>query len=265
MSEVIIHETSIVSPEAQLGRNVEIGPYCIIGDKVKLGDGARLRSHVTMEGNVTVGENVQIYQYTNIGNPPQDLSYKDEDTRVEIGDNCIIREFSSIHRGTPKDNGVTKVGNNVYLMAYVHLAHDCILGNNVMFVNGVQCAGHVKIGDNARISGHSKMTQFVTIGRNAFIGGDSTIDKDIPDYCTAYGNRARLKGINIIGLKRAGFSKANITEVVDFYRTMEASALSPRAFVSHPELMEDYVDNKIIQDISSFISVSEIGIAPFWD
>jgi UDP-N-acetylglucosamine acyltransferase len=265
MSEVIIHETSIVSPGAQLGTNVVIGPYCIIGDKVKLGDGARLRSHITMEGNVTVGENVQIYQYTNIGNPPQDLSYKDEDTRVEIGDNCIIREFSSIHRGTPKDNGVTKVGNNVYLMAYVHLAHDCVLGNNVMFVNGVQCAGHVKIGDNARISGHTKMTQFVTIGKNAFIGGDSTIDKDIPDYCTAYGNRARLKGINIIGLKRAGFSKGSITEVVDFYRTMEASALSPRAFVSHPELMEEYIDNKIIEDISSFISVSEIGIAPFWD
>lgn len=261
----MIHETAIISPEAKIGKNVEVGPYAVVGPKVTLADGVIIKSHVTLEGRVTIGENSKIFQYTNIGNEPQDLSYKDEDTSVEIGKNCIIREFTSVHRGTTKDQGVTKIGDNVYMMSYCHIAHDCVIGDNVLFVNAVQLAGHVKVGKNARISGSTNITQFITIGRNAYIGGDSTIDRDIPGFCTAYGNRVRLKGINIIGLKRAGYSKQDITEVVDFYRTMEASALSPRAFVNHDELMQEFEGNKIIDEMREFIKDSEIGIAPFWD
>lgn len=265
MSETIIHPSAIVHPEAKLGFGVEIGPYCIVGANVEMGDHCKLISHVTLDGHVKMGSNNTVYQYTNIGNPPQDIGYKGEPTRVEIGDNNLFREFISIHRGSMKENGVTKVGNNGYFMAYVHLAHDVAVGNDVLFVNAVQCAGHVKVGDKVRISGHTNVSPFVTIGKGAFIGGDSTLDRDIPNHCTAYGNRVRLKGINIIGLKRAGFSKQLITEVVDFYRTMEASALAPRAFVNHPELMEEFGSNEIIDQITSFIKKSEIGIAPFWD
>lgn len=265
MSTSMIHPTAIVSPEANIGEGVEIGPFSIVGPKVEIGNNVKIRSHVTLEGRVSIGDNSQVFQYTNIGNEPQDLSYKGEDTCVKIGNNVTIREFSSIHRGTLKENGETIIGDNCYLMSYTHIAHDCVLGKSVMFVNAVQLAGHVRVGDFARISGSTNVTQFITIGRNAFIGGDSTIDRDIPDFCTAYGNRARLKGINIIGLKRSGYSKQDITEVVDFYRTMEASALSPRAFVNHPELMKEFDGNKVIEQLCEFIRNSEIGIAPFWD
>jgi UDP-N-acetylglucosamine acyltransferase len=264
MSEVKIHATAIVDEKAKLGEGVEIGPYCIIGPDVSLGENTKLHSFVTMDGIVSMGKNCEVYQYTNIGNPPQDSSYKGEPTRVEIGDNNLFREFSSIHRGTLKEDGVTKIGNDNYFMSYVHIAHDCVIGNNVMFVNGVQLSGHVRVGDKARISGHSKVVQFCSIGKGAFIGGDSTIDKDIPCYCTAYGNRVKLKGINIIGLKRLGYDKEVVSGVVDFYRTMEASQFSPRAFINHPELIEEFKGNIIVEELIEFISNSEIGVAPFW-
>ena len=265
MSEVEIHPSAIIHPSAELGVGVKVGPYTIIGPNVKIGDRCELASHVTIEENTVMGKENRVFQYTNIGNAPQDISYKGEPTKVLIGEKNIFREFSSIHRASMKEEGVTTIGSNNFFMSYVHIAHDCIIGNEVLFVNSVQCAGHVKISDKVRISGSTNISQFVSVGKGAFIGGDSTLDRDIPDYCTAYGNRVRLKGINIIGLKRAGYSKQMITEVVDFYRTMEASALSPRAFVNHPELMEEFSDNEIIDNITGFIKKSEIGIAPFWD
>jgi UDP-N-acetylglucosamine acyltransferase len=155
------------------------------------------------------------------------------------------------------------IGSNSLFMAYCHIAHDCTLGSNLTFANSVNLAGHVNIGDRVIIGGNTGISQFVTLGRGAYIGGGSGIDRDIPHFCTAFGNRIRLKGINIIGLKRQGHAKEAVSEVVDFYRTMEASALAPRAFVSHPELMEEYKNNVVIQEIATFIKKSEIGIAPF--
>jgi UDP-N-acetylglucosamine acyltransferase len=260
-----IHETAIVHPEAKLGKNVSIGPYCIVDKDVEIGDNSILRSHVTVEGIVKIGSNTEIFQFAVIGLPPQDLSYKGDPTSVEIGNNTVIREYTSVHRGTMKDAQVTRIGNNCYIMGYCHLAHDCQVSDNVMFVNQVQCAGHVKIGEGARISGDTNITQFVSIGRGAFIGGDTIIDKDIPCHTTAYGNRVKLKGINIIGLRRAGLDKNVISEVVDFYRTMESSTLSPRAFVNHPELMSEFSKNEIVREMAKFISDSEIGIPPFWN
>lgn len=258
-----IHSLSTVHPEAQIAGNVKIGPFCVIGPNVKIGEGCVLQSHVVIEGHTTIGKNNKFSQFCSIGAPPQDSSYKGEPTETIIGDNNNFREYVSIHRGTLKQDKKTIVGNNGFYMAYVHIAHDCTIGNNVTFANAVGCAGHVVIGDRVIIGGNSGISQFVSIGKGAYLGGGSAIDRDIPNYCTAYGNRIRLKGINIIGLKRNGFSKQEVSEVVDFYRTMESSALAPRAFVEHAELMEEFKSNPIVLEIAAFIRKSEIGIAPF--
>ena len=257
------HPMSFVHPEAKIGNNVKIGPFCVIGANVKIGDDCVLHSNVVVDGHTTIGAKNQFFQFCSIGAPPQDNAYKGEPTETIIGDNNIFREYVSVHRGTLKQDKKTIVGSNSLFMAYVHIAHDCTLGNNLTFANSVHLAGHVTIGDRVIIGGTTAISQFVTLGKGSYIGGGSGIDRDIPNFCTAYGNRIKLKGINIIGLKRQGHSKEIVSEVVDFYRTMEASALAPRAFVSHPELMEEYKNNAVIAEIAAFIKNSEIGIAPF--
>jgi len=258
-----IHPTAIVDSNAKLADDVIVGPYSMIGPNVEIGKRCIIKNHVTIEGHTKIGENNQIFQYGSIGAPPQDMTYKGEPTRVEIGDNNIFREFCSIHRGTLKENELTKIGSNVMFMAYVHVGHDVVIGNNVIVANSTNFAGHVKVGDKVIIGGGTNVSQFVTLGRGAYIGGASAIDRDIPLFCTAYGNRARLKGINIIGLRRAGYSKQEITEVVDFYRTMEASALSPRSFIDHDEHMSEFKENEIIQEMARGIRESQVGLAPF--
>lgn len=258
-----IHNTAIIHEGAELGKNVKVGPYCIVGENVKIGDDCILRAHVQIDGHTTIQKGNEFYPYSTIGFEPQDLSYKGEPTRLEVGENNIFREFASIHRGTLKDNEVTIIGDDNLFMAYTHIGHDAVIGSKCVFVNGVGLAGHVKIGDKTIISGGSNISQFVTIGRGAYIGGASAVDRDIPAFCTAYGNRIRLKGINIIGLRRQGYSKQEISEIVDFYRTMEASALSPRAFVVNDEAMGEFAENSVVTEISNFIEKSDIGIAPF--
>jgi len=258
-----IHPTAIISGEVILGKDVEVGPYAILDGNIKLGDGCRVHSHSVIKGHVDVGMNNHIYQFCSIGEQPQDLSYKGEPTTVVIGDNNVFREYVSIHRGTMKDRKETLIGNNCLLMAKTHVGHDAVLGNNCVIVNSVNIAGHVKIGDRVIIGGGTNISQFVTLGKGSYIGGASGIDRDIPPYCTAYGNRVKLKGINIIGLRRLGRSKQEIAEVVDFYRAMEASALSPRSFIGHDEYMQEYKNNPLVLEIAELIRSSEIGIAPF--
>ncbi|MFP5459066.1 MAG: acyl-ACP--UDP-N-acetylglucosamine O-acyltransferase [Bacteriovoracia bacterium] len=258
-----IDKLASVHPEAQIGEGVKIGPFCVIGPHVKIGEGTVLTSHVVIEGHTTIGKNNKFLQFGSIGAPPQDSSYKGEPCETIIGDNNTFREYVSIHRGTTKQDMKTVIGNNSLYMAYCHIAHDCTLGNNITFANSVQLAGHVKIGDRVIVGGNTGVSQFVSLGRGAYIGGGSAIDRDIPTFCTAYGNRVRLKGINIIGLKRQGHDKQIVSEVVDFFRTMESSALAPRAFVMHPELMSEYASNAVVQEIAGFIRQSEIGVAPF--
>jgi len=258
-----VHPTAIVDEGAEIADSVIIGPYSYVGPNVKIGENCTLQNHVVIEGFTSIGENNQFYHHATIGTPPQDFTYKDEPTRVEIGDNNIFREFVTIHRGTQKDRQVTTVGNNCMLMAFVHLGHDVVLGDHCVIANTTNFAGHVKCGDRVIIGGGSNISQFCTIGRGAYIGGATAIDRDIPLFCTAYGNRAKLKGINIIGLRRQGYSKAEISEIVDFYRTMEASALSPRAFVNHEEHMTEFQGNVVIDEMVKSIRESEIGLAPF--
>jgi UDP-N-acetylglucosamine acyltransferase len=258
-----IHPTAIVHPKAQVADNVTIGPYSLIGPDVKIGAGCKIHSHVVIEGVTTIGEENEFYQFCSIGAPPQDLTYKGEPTRTQIGKGNIFREYVSVHRGTTKEDEVTIVRDNCLLMAYVHLGHDVLIDSNCVFANSVNIAGHVKIGERVIIGGGTNISQFIKLGRGAYLGGGSGIDRDIPLFCTAYGNRVKLKGINIIGMRRQGYAKPIITEVVDFYRTMEASALSPRAFVEHDESMSEFKDNEVVQEMVEQIRKSEVGIAPF--
>jgi UDP-N-acetylglucosamine acyltransferase len=258
-----IHPSSIVSPTSTIHASVKIGPFCIVGPNVSIGANTVLHSHVVIDGHTTIGEGNNFFQGCSIGAPPQDNSYKGEPTQTVIGNNNTFREYCSIHRGTMKENQITKVGDNCLFMAYVHAGHDVLVGNNCTIANSTNFAGHVKIGDRVIIGGGTQIQQFVSLGRGSYIGGASALDRDIPSFCTAMGNRAYLKGINIIGMKRQGYSKQEISEVVDFLRTMETSNYSPRSFVEHNELMVEYKDNRVIQEMVEQIRKSEIGIAPF--
>ncbi len=260
---VEVHPTSFIEDGAQIGKNVEIGPYCLISKYTVIGDNCILKGHVNISGHTMIGSNNTFYPYATIGTEPQDLGYKGEPTRLEIGDGNVFREFVSINRGTTKENQVTLIGNNNTFMAYAHVGHDVVIEDHAVIVNSVNLAGHVKIGSRAIVGGSSSVSQFVTIGRGAYVGGASAVDRDIPPFCTAYGNRVKLKGINIVGLRRQGLDKATISELVEFYRDMEASALSPRAFVLNEETMRDFQKNDIVGEVSEFIANSDIGIAPF--
>lgn len=258
-----IHPTAIIEEGAKLGENVVIGPYCLIGPNVEIGNDCKLISHVVINGHTTIGNNNEFHQFCSIGVPPQDKGYKNEPTKTIIGDNNLFREGCTVHRATTKENHETVIGSNGYFMTGVHFAHDCKIGDFVTLANGTMCAGHVKIGDYVQMGGACGVTPFCSVGRGAFIGAASAIDKDVPQFCTAFGNRVRIKGVNIIGMRRRGYSKDQISEVVEFYRMMEASALSPRAFVKHPENMEEYRHSELIQEIAEFIEESEVGISSF--
>ncbi len=258
-----IHPTAIVDKNAKLHETVKVGPFCIVGPDVVIGANTVLFSHVVVDGHTTIGENNKFFQGCSIGAPPQDNSYKGEPTRTIIGNNNTFREYCSVHRGTLKENHVTTIGDNSLFMAYVHIGHDVVMGNNCTIANSTNFAGHVRIGDRVGIGGGTQIQQWVSLGRGAYIGGASALDRDIPSFCTAIGNRAHLKGINIIGMKRQGYSKQEISEVVDFLRTIESSNISPRSFVDNAELMAEYKDNRVVIEMVDQIKKSEIGIAPF--
>lgn len=259
----MIHSTAVIEKGAEVSENVSIGAYSVIGPNVKIAKGTEIQSHVTIDGHTTIGEDNIFFPHATIGTAPQDLSYKNEPTELIIGNRNTFREFVSINRGTTKVDHKTVIGDENLVMAYSHIGHDAMIGNKVRIVNSCNLAGHVTIKDKVIISGGCNISQFITLGEGSFIGGGSGIDRDIPCYSTAYGNRIKLKGINIIGLKRSGIDKSQISEIVDFYRTMESSALSPRSYVESQEVIAEYGNNKIIKEMMEFISKSKVGIPPF--
>ena len=200
----MIHRTALVDPTAELGRDVSVGPYAIIGPKVTVGDRTTVSGHAVLERNARIGSGVRIGYGTVIGNDPQDLKYRGEETWVEIGDGTVVREYCTINRGTTA-TGLTRIGARCFLMTYVHVAHDCHLGNDVIIANSVQMAGHVHIDDRAIVSGLTPIHQFVRIGTYAFVGGGSRVNQDVPPYTKAVGNPVHLYGLNSVGLQRAGF------------------------------------------------------------
>ncbi|MCS7163677.1 MAG: acyl-ACP--UDP-N-acetylglucosamine O-acyltransferase [Thermodesulfovibrio sp.] len=218
MSE--IHKTAIVSPKAEIDKEVFIGPYCIIGDNVKIGRGTRLINHVQIEGITEIGENCIIYPFTTIGFPPQDIKYKGEPTGVKIGNNNIIREYVTIHRASVSGDGWTEIGDGNFIMAYVHIAHDCKIGNHVIMANLATLAGHVQVEDFAFIGGLVAVHQFTRIGAYAMIGGFSGVGQDVPPFTMASGPRAKLYGLNLVGLKRRGFSDETINILKKAYKIL---------------------------------------------
>ncbi len=220
-----IHASAIIDPNAQIGADVEIGPFSIVGPNVTLGDGVRLGPHVTLEQNVRLREGVRVCQGAIIGGDPQDLKYRGEETWVEIGEHTVIREYSTINRGTSA-SGITKVGKRCFIMSYVHLAHDCHVGDNVNIANGTQFAGHVTVHDRASISGLVAIHQFVTIGTLCFVGGCSRVNQDIPPFVKAVGNPVELYGLNSVGLQRAGVSPETAAALKRIYRLFFNSDLN---------------------------------------
>ncbi len=214
----MIHPTAIINPKAEIDSNVEIGPYSVIGKNVFIGSGTVIGPHVVVDPYVTIGADCNIFQYAAIGAPPQSLKFEGGETYVKIGRGTIVREFVTIHRGTESGGGITEVGEENLLMAYTHIAHDCKTGRKVILSNNATLAGHITIGDNATIGGLVAIHQFVRIGDYAFIGGKSAVVKDVPPYVIASGDRAKLHGLNSVGLKRHGFSKNTLSSLKKTYR-----------------------------------------------
>ena len=213
-----IHPTAIVHPKAEIDSDVQIGPYATIAENVFIGSGTRIGSHTVIEPHVTIEADCQIFQYAAIGATPQSLKFKGETSYVKINRGSIIREFVTIHRGTDFGGKITEIGEECFLMAYTHVAHDCIIGRKVVMANNATLAGHIHIGDYATIGGLSAIHQFASVGEYAFIGGMTAVPKDVPPYVLASGERARLHGLNTIGLKRHGFSKKSVAELKKAYR-----------------------------------------------
>lgn len=204
----LIHPTAIVARGATIGAGVRIGPFCMVGADVVLGEGCELVSHVVVDGHTEIGAAAVLSPFVTVGLPPQDLKYRGEPTRVELGARTQLREHVSIHRGTPTGIGVTRVGADCLLMAVTHVAHDCQVGDSVVIANNVMLAGHVTIGDHAIIYGGSAVQQFVRVGRGAMIGGLAGVERDVIPFGTVLGNRAWLAGLNVIGMRRRGFERA---------------------------------------------------------
>lgn len=206
----MIHETAVIDPKADLADDVEVGPFTVIGPGVSLGPGCRVGPHVVIQGHTRLGPGVQVFQFASVGAPPQDKKYAGGETRLEVGDGTIIRECATLHVGTEDDEGVTRVGADCLVMAYVHIAHDCQVGTGVILSNAVTLAGHVQVGDHAVLGGMSAIHQFCRIGPYAFVGGASAVSMDVPPFASVAGNRARLYGLNSVGLERAGFAPESV-------------------------------------------------------
>ncbi|MBN2033145.1 MAG: acyl-ACP--UDP-N-acetylglucosamine O-acyltransferase [Deltaproteobacteria bacterium] len=215
-----IHPTAVVGPGAQLADGVRVGPYCTIGDHVMIGKNTILISHVVIEGHTRIGEGNTIYPFVSIGSPPQDIGYRGEETYVIIGQDNLIREFTTINRATTKQERRTVVGSENYLMAYSHIAHDCVLGNKIIMGNAATLGGHVQVGDCAIFGGMVAVHQFVRIGSHAFLGGKAGIDRDVPPFMIAAGERAKLYGVNQKGLTRLGWMPEKIAALKKAYRIL---------------------------------------------
>ncbi len=214
----MIHPTAIISDSAKIADDVEIGPYSIVGDNVEIGSGTRVGSHVVINGPTVIGKDTHIYQFASIGDDPQDKKYADEPTTLTIGDRNTIREFCTISRGTTQDNGETVMGDDNWIMAYVHIAHDCIVGDKTIMANNTTLAGHVHVGDWVIFGGFSGAHQFCHIGAHAFIGMYAGVNRDVAAYTMMSGTPAAPRGINGEGLKRRGFSADQIRNIKDAYR-----------------------------------------------
>lgn len=254
----MIHETAIVHPKAEISQNVEIGAFSIIRENVTIGPGTTIGPHVVIDPFVEIGADCRIFQYAAIGAEPQALAFSGEETHVKIGRGNIIREFVTIHRGTSEGGGVTEVGEENLIMAYSHIAHDCKLGKNIVLSNNATLAGHITIGDHATVGGLVAIHQFVRVGNYAFIGGKSAVVKDIPPYMIAAGDRATLHGLNLVGLKRQGFSRETLGMLKKAYRLIFRIGLTQNEAIERVAAEVEPIPEVV--SLINFIKTSERGI-----
>jgi UDP-N-acetylglucosamine acyltransferase len=254
---ILIHPTAIIHKDSEIDESVLIGPYCIVEEKVTIKKGTRLLSHVVVQGRTVIGENCVISPFASLGGPPQDLTYKGEDTVLTVGDNNIIKEYVTINRGTPHGKGITKIGNGNFLMAYVHIAHDCEVGNNVIMANCATLAGHVSVDDFVIFGGLCAVHQFCRVGRYSFVSGLTGVPKDIPPFIIAAGNRAKPYGLNVVGLERHNFSKEDILKLKKAYRILFRSSLPLSTSL---KIIQEDLDGPHIATLIDFIASAKRGI-----
>tara|TARA_R110000868_G_scaffold10313_8_gene50581 strand:- start:2193 stop:2993 length:801 start_codon:yes stop_codon:yes gene_type:complete len=246
-----IHPTAIVDASAEIGEGVSIGPYSVVGPDVRIGDGGVLLSHVVIDGRTELGANCRVYPFASIGHQPQDMKYHGEPSTLKIGANNIFREHVTVNPGTEGGGMVTSIGNNCLFMVGAHVAHDCLVGNHVIMANNATLAGHVVVDDFAIIGGLSAIHQFCRIGRHAMVGGMSGVESDVIPYGSVMGDRARLSGLNVVGLKRRGFSRTDVTALRKAYRLMfaEEGTLAERLQDVH----ESFSEHEAIMEIVDFL------------
>ena len=247
----MIHHTAIIDKKSQISKNVEIGPYCIIGPDVEIGSNTKLHSHVSIKGKTKIGKNNEIFPFVSMGTPPQDLKYKGEKNSIIIGDNNKFREYVNINPGTSKGGTITKIGSNNLLMVYCHIAHDCNIKNNIVLANNVQVGGHVTIEDYAIVGGSCAIHQFSRIGRLAMVGGMTGVLSDVIPFGLSLGNRNNLVGLNLIGLRRSKISNKDIKILQKSYDTI----FSNQNFrINVENLDKDMKENKYVKIIIDFIN-----------
>jgi len=253
-----IHPTAIIHPNAKLAEDVQVGPYSVIGEHVEIGAGTTIAAHVVIEGHTRIGKNNRILQFSSLGGMPQDMKYADEPTRLEIGDDNMFRECCTFNTGTVQDQGVTRVGNSNWFMAYVHAAHDCQIGDHVVLANSVQLAGHVHVGDHAVLGAFVGAHQYCKIGAHVMAGAGSLLFQDLPPYIMVGGNPAAPHGINATGLKRRGFSSATIMAIKRAFKTLYRSGLTLEQAIK--EIDSQVVEHPELKIITEFLAGATRGI-----
>lgn len=254
----MIHSTAIIDPSARIAEGVQIGPWSIIGPETSIGEGTFIGPHVVIKEFTKIGKNNQIFQFASLGEIPQDKKFRGERTYLEIGDNNVIREFCTFNRGTAHDKSVTRIGNNNLFMAYVHIAHDCIVGNNTIFANNASLAGHVTIEDFVILSGFSGVFQSCRVGSHSFASMGSMIDKDVPPFVRVSGYYAKPFGLNTVGMKRRGFEIRTMLSLRRAYKTIYRKGLTVKKAVLELEAM--VCETPEVQLFIDFLLASERGI-----
>jgi UDP-N-acetylglucosamine acyltransferase len=247
-----IHATALVDPNAKLGADVSVGPFCVVGPEVELGAGTRLHSHAVVTGKTRLGAGCEIYPFASVGHAPQDQKYHGEESRLEIGDATVIREGVTINPGTEGGGMLTRIGSHCLIMVNAHVAHDCQVGDHVILVNNATLAGHVVLGDHVIVGGLAAIHQFVRVGEGAFIGGMAGLERDLIPYGMAVGNRAYLAGLNLVGLKRRGSPREEIHGMRQAYRVLFAAEGGTLAERSH-KVETDFADNPLVTNVVAFL------------
>jgi len=253
-----IHPTAVVSPRAELGENITVGPFCVIEDKVSIADETWIDAFAQIKDYTTIGRRNHIHSYACVGGTPQDLKYKGEVSSLEIGDDNRIREYASLHRGSGEGGGVTRVGSNCLIMAYAHLAHDCLLGDWVILANAANLAGHVRIDNGAALGGLCAVHQFVHIGSHAYIGGMTGVAQDVPPYMLIAGERGWLQGVNSIGLRRQGYNREQLNNLKKAYKLLWRSGLNREEAIQR--IQSEIGTSPEIDQLVAFVQNSERGI-----